>query len=52
MLDPHRSMIIAVVSSRLAKGMEEGETGEEVVEEVEAGEETDTEDEAAEGKTE
>ncbi len=56
MLDPHRSMIIAVVSSRLAKGMEEGELGAEITEEGEgegeAGEETSTEDTGTEGTTE
>ncbi len=48
MLDPHRSMIVAVVSSRLSKGMEEGETGVEIADEVEAGEETGTEETGAE----
>lgn len=33
LLDPHRSMVVAVASSRIAKGMEEAETvGEEVTE--------------------
>ncbi|MDX2444402.1 MAG: 50S ribosomal protein L25/general stress protein Ctc [Bacteroidales bacterium] len=47
MLDPHRSMIVAIASSRVAKGMEEAIEEEELVAEGE-----ETEEGAAEASTE
>ena len=47
LLDPHRSMVVAVASSRIAKGMEETIfEEEEVAEAVEEGEDVETTDEA------
>lgn len=50
LLDPHRSMVVGIASSRLAKGMEEGVVEEEVeegAEEVEEGAEATEEAKAA-----
>ena len=52
MLDPHRSMVVAVASSRIAKGMEEAIEEEEEVTEVAEGAEGEEGAEATEGTAE
>ncbi len=52
MLDPHRSMIIAVVSSRLSKGMEAGEEELEAAEAAAAAEGAEAESEGTETESE